>query len=234
MLAGARRPIGVVFSAALALLLLIPMVYGMLTLSHKDAAAGPHEMMVYVQTTTDVTMVMNRIAQADKVLYNGQHKIRIGVGRGMEWPWYWYLRDYPNAQFGYPAGDKTAPPVDVLILVPSGDDTGQDAQAFMATHPTGWSMKEYRLRTWWSEDYKPLPCTPTKTNTCSDASYWGFGVGLGNYLSYGSYPKPGQTFNPGKAASRVWNWLWTRQPLGDPHGSTDFVFIVRNGLPISA
>ncbi|HEU5440551.1 MAG TPA: flippase activity-associated protein Agl23 [Ktedonobacterales bacterium] len=230
------KPSATVVSAALALLLLIPMVYGMLTLSHKDAAEGPHEMMVYVQTTTDVTKIMNRIAYADTVLYGGQHKIRIGVGRGMEWPWYWYLRDYPNAQFGYPAGEKNAPPVDVLILVPSGDDTGQDAQSFMAAHPSGWSMKEYRLRTWWSEDYKPLPCTPAKNNpnSCSAASYWGFGVGLGNYLSYGSYPKPGARFNPGLAAGRVWNWLWTRQPLGDPHGSTDFVFIVRDGLPISA
>ena len=217
----------------LALMLLIPTIHGMLTLSHQDAASGPNEMMVYVQTTPDVTHVMREIAYADQVLYHGQHKIKIGVGTGQEWPWYWYLRDYTNVYWAYPAGTKTAPQVDVVILDPAGNPQAEDGQTFMSLHPTGWRMKEYRLRAWWSEDYKPLPCTPAPGHPCSASQSWGWGVGLGNYLTYGSYPPAkGAHFQPVVAWDRVWSWLWTRQPLGDPHGSTDFVFIVHDGLPI--
>ena len=215
----------------LALVLLVPTVWGMYELSHPDAASGPNEMMVYVQTTPDVTHVMREIAYADQVLYHGQHKLKIGVGSGQEWPWYWYLRDYTNVYWGYPAGSKTAPPVDVAILDPAGNAQAQDGQTFMALHPTGWQMKEYRLRAWWSEDYKPQPCAVAPGKPCPDGFSWG--VGLGNYLTYGSFPPAkGAHFQPNVAWDRVWNWLWTRKPLGDPHGSTDFVFIVRDGLPI--
>ncbi|WIG58820.1 MAG: hypothetical protein OJF49_001567 [Ktedonobacterales bacterium] len=214
--------------ALAALVLLVPMLYGMLTLTQKDAANAPHEMMVYVQTWTDVTKIMNRIQYADQMMYHGQHKIRIGVGPGMEWPFYWYLRDYPNAVFGYQAHDPNAQPMDVLILQPAGDTYGNDAQGFATAHPTGYSMKEYVLRWWWSEDYKPV-YTPN-----SSTAQWGFGVGVGSYLSYGSNPPPNAKFNLGRATGRLWAWLWTRQELGDPHGSTDFVFVVRDGLPISA
>jgi uncharacterized protein (TIGR03663 family) len=227
------RPLAAVLSAVLALLLVIPTVWGMYELSHPDAASGPNEMMVYVQTTPDVTHVMREIAYADQVLYHGQHKLKIGVGTGQEWPWYWYLRDYTNVYWSYPVTSKTAPPVDVLILDPSGNQQAEDGQTFMALHPTGWQMKEYRLRAWWSEDYKPQPCTATPGQPCPASSSWGWGVGLGNYLTYGSYPpQTGAHFQLGLATGRVWTWLWTRQPLGDPHGSTDFVFIVHDGLPI--
>ncbi len=90
------RPAASILGTAFAVLLLIPMVYGMVILSHQDAADGPHEMMIYVQTTEDVDTVMNYINHADQVLYHGQHKLRIAVGAGEEWPYYWYLRDYPN------------------------------------------------------------------------------------------------------------------------------------------
>ncbi len=80
------RAAGVVVGLMGAVVLLIPMLYGMLVLTHPDAANGPHEMMVYVQTTPDVQRVMDKLAQADAKLYGGQHRLKIMVGQGEEWP----------------------------------------------------------------------------------------------------------------------------------------------------
>jgi uncharacterized protein (TIGR03663 family) len=228
-----RRGIAGLVGAAGAVLLLIPMVHSMWILSHPDAAKGPLEMMVYVQTTDDVDLVMNKINYADQKLSGGKHQLRIAVGTGEEWPMYWYLRDYymdshplSYVDFGYNPSQANAPQEDVLILLPS------DAQAFMALHPTGYHMKEYKLRSWFDEAYKPLPCVATKAHACPATANWGSGVGPANYLSYGSNPPPNVHFNLAKAAGRLWAWLWVRQPLGDTNGSYDFTFIVRDGLPI--
>ncbi len=221
-----RRGIVGLAGAVTAVMLLIPMVHSMWVLSRPDAADGPLEMMVYVQTTNDVDLVMNKISHADQVLYHGQHKLSIAVGSGEEWPMYWYLRNYANVNYEYNPATTGAPQDDVLILLPS------DAQTFMAQHPTGYTEKQYRLRAWFDESYKPLPCTPTKANPCTASANWGSGVGLGNYLTYGSNPPANAHFQLGKAAGRLWAWLWLRQPLGVINGSYDFTFIVRNGLPI--
>ena len=221
-----------VLGVACAILLLIPMVHSMYLLSQPDAANGPLEMMVYVQTTPDVDTVMSKITYADQKLYGGRHQLQIVVGAGEEWPFYWYLRDYwldphPSTYVTFDPTNYTSSP-DVLILLP-----GEEVQQFLAAHPTGYTMKQYRLRAWFDESYKPLQCVPTKTKTCPPpGDPLLYGQGLGPYLSYGSNPPPNATFNLGKAAPRLWNWLWYRQPLGATTGSYDFVFVVRNGLPI--
>ncbi len=231
------------FGTLAAVLLLIPMVHSMWVLSQQDAANGPKEMMVYVQTTTDVTTVMNKITAADKTMYGGQHAMRIAVGNQEEWPFYWYLRDYWLDPHTSPANPTPATyvtfdptmtdlsaqqlPYDVLILYPS------DAQQFMAEHPTGYTMHEYKLRSWFDESYKPAPCIATPSSPCPASANWGSGVGIGPYLSYGSNPPANATFNLGRAASRLWNWLWVRQPLGATDGSFDFTLVVRNGVPIT-
>ncbi|HEX6817427.1 MAG TPA: hypothetical protein VF120_03570, partial [Ktedonobacterales bacterium] len=226
------RPRVALVSALGAVLLLIPMIHSMLTLTYTDPANGPLEMMVYVQTTNDVDLVMGKIKQADRALYGGKHELRIGVGAGEEWPFYWYLRDYPNTMFGYTSNDPR--PVDVIIMYPAYDANHNDAQTFMSipAHKAGYTMKQYKLRSWWDESYKPLPCVATKTHSCPSSAAWGSGVGLSAYLSYGSFPPPHAQFDLGRTASRLWNWLWLRKPLGDTGGSYDFTFIVRNGVPI--
>jgi predicted membrane-bound mannosyltransferase len=227
---GRRRGIAGLAGAVSAFLLLVPMVHSMWVLTRPDAANGPLEMMVYVQTTNDVDLVLSRINHADQVLYGGKHKLTIGVGAGEEWPFYWYLRDFTTTvNWEYNPTQTGAPQDDVLILLPS------DAQSFMALHPTGYTAKQYVLRSWFDESYKPLPCTPTKTQPCPASANWGYGVGLGNYLSYGSNPPPNAKFNVRKAAGRLWAWLWTRQPLGYVGGTYySFTFVVRDGLPIQA
>jgi uncharacterized protein (TIGR03663 family) len=229
---GARpglRVAGLALSVLAAILLLIPTTWGMLVLSQKDAANGPHEMMVYVQTTPDVDLVMNKLEAADRALYHGQHELKIGVGQGEEWPFYWYLRDYwLNRAPGYATFDISltgnTPQQDVLLLMPS------DAATYMAAHPGQYRAHQYKLRSWWDEGYKPPPCFPSKNVTCPPQ--WGSGVGPALWLSYGDNPPPHARFNLGKATSRLWSWLWQRTPLGYDQGSYDFTLLVRNGVPI--
>jgi uncharacterized protein (TIGR03663 family) len=236
---GWKRPAISIAATVGALLLLVPMIHSMLILSHQDAADGPHEMMVYVQTTEDVDTVMNYINHADQVLYHGQHKLRIAVGAGEEWPFYWYLRDYPNAYFDYPVSNPTyvkQHPVDVFLLYPSGDANGNDATTFMQQHPTGYTQQTYKLRSWFDEGYKPLP----PATGAQPSQFLLYGDGLGNYLVYGqihgSNVAPGTPINWLKewpvAAGRLWSWLWNRTALGDVNGSYDFVMIVRSGMPL--
>ena len=232
-----RRPAISIAGTVVAILLLFPMVHSMIILSHQDAADGPHEMMIYVQTTEDVDSVMNYINHADQVLYHGQHKLRIAVGAGEEWPYYWYLRDYPNTIFDYPAGDSIyvqQHPVDVLLLYPSGDSNGNDATTFMSQHHTGYTEQTYKLRSWWDEGYKPQP-PPGGATAAELANGDPFGDGLGNWLVYGQAMPAGTTINwlqdGPVAAGRLWNWLWNRTALGGVDGSYDFVMIVRSGMP---
>jgi uncharacterized protein (TIGR03663 family) len=238
--AGTRRPQvswrggGALASAGLAALLFVTMVHSMYLLAYQDPSNGPLEMMVYVQTTQDVDTVMAKINQADQTLHGGKHQLNIVVGSGEEWPFYWYLRDYwmdphPGSYVTFdPQSYQNLNP-DVLILYP-----GADVQAFMQAHPKGYSMKEYVLRSWFDEAYKPqLPCEVQGTKCPANVDYAFYGKGVGPWLSYGSNPPPNAKFNAGLAASRLWNWLWFRQPLGSTKGPYyDFVFIVRDGLGI--
>ncbi|HZC06732.1 MAG TPA: flippase activity-associated protein Agl23 [Ktedonobacterales bacterium] len=226
---------GALASATLGVLLFIPMVHSMYLLAYQDPANGPLEMMVYVQTTPDVDTVMAKINQADQKLHGGRHQLNVVVGSGEEWPFYWYLRDYwmdphPNTYVTFdPTSFQNMNP-DVLILYP-----GADVQAFMAAHPTGYHMKEYTLRSWFDESYKPqLACETHPGTKCpSNVDYSFYGKGLGPWLSYGSNPPPNATFTAGRAIPRLWNWLWLRQPLGNTKGPYyDFVFIVRDGLSV--
>ncbi len=239
------RPAVALVSVIIAVLLLIPTVNGMIYLTYRDPAEGPLEPYVYVQTTPDVDLVMNKIDYADQVLHGGKHQLNIVVGAGEEWPFYWYLRNYyldPHpatyVQFSAQTFTASGTKPDVLLLLP-----GAEVQSFLQAYPTGYHMKEYRLRAWFDESYKPLPCTPTATKKCPPpGDPLLYGQGLGPYLSYGSNPPAscynyktspaGQCFKPTLAAQRLWSWLWTRQPLGATTGSYDFVFIVRDGLPI--
>ena len=231
----AWKAVGTIVTAALALALFIPMVHSMWELAYLHPADGPHEMLVYVQTTTDVTTMMAKIEAADKKLHGGKHQLQIWVGQREEWPMYWYLRDYyldahPSTYvtFDPNVSDKFAegvPIPDVLILLPS------DAQAFMSAHP-GYHARQYKLRSWWDESYKLPLCSATVKSACTNSGEWGVGIGPGNYLSYGSAPPKNAKFDLGRATNRLWNWLWYRQPLGDVSGSYDFTLVVRDGLPI--
>ena len=169
------RSAGALLSLVGALLLLIPMLHTMLFVTYVDPGEAPHEMLSYVQTTPDVTDVMTKINALDQQLYQGKHELRIGMPNSQAlWPFYWYLRDYTNVWWGYDGQTPPAGDLDVIITDPGADSVYVQTDA---THPQGLFLaKEYRLRAWWDEGYKPT------------SSY---GVGPGIWLSYGDPPDCG-------------------------------------------
>ncbi len=170
-----RRSAGALLSLVGAFLLLIPMLHTMLFVTYVDPGDAPHEMLSYVQTTTDVTDVMAKINALDEQLYHGTHQLRIGMPNSQAlWPFYWYLRDYKNVWWGYDGQNPPAGDLDVIITDPGGETPYVQ---HTTTDPQGLFLaKQYRIRAWWDEGYKP------------PSSY---GVGFGVWISYGDPPDCG-------------------------------------------
>ena len=233
-------------SLSLAVVLFVPMVWNMQRVAFYDPSVAPNEMLVYVQTTTDVQLVMAKIDKLDQILYHGQHKLKIGVTPQAVWPYAWYLRDYPvkidpksgawlsGAIFNYASNSGTYVPDVILSLV-------GDGSTFNATQ---FPSHQYPLRWWWDESYKLPLCSTTKPTQCLFHPPLGTGDGPLLWISYGNSP-PAPCNDPTKpkcdplnaqpngalAAQRYWNWLWHRQNIsGTQPESTDFLFYVRNDL----
>ncbi|HKD76709.1 MAG TPA: hypothetical protein VKB76_14490, partial [Ktedonobacterales bacterium] len=212
----------------LALVLLVPTVWNMQRVSFYEPSVAPNEMLIYVQTTTDVTNTMSKIAALEKWKHGA---LTIGVTSGAEWPFVWYLKDYKNVYYSYTPGTGGVQPD--VILSESDTDTSTITSAFTqgqyATH-------HYHLRWWWDESYKLPGCSKTKTTNCTSPATWDSGDGPFLWLSYGTKPPAGckdltkaacdpqnAPFNGADAAQRYWNWLWLRQNIsGTQPGSTDF------------
>ncbi len=175
-----------VFSLVGAFVLLVPMLHSMLYVTYVDPGEAPHEMLSYVQTTPDVTAVMAKIDALDQQLYHGQHLLRIGVDGYNTWPFAWYLRDYKNVWYSYADQNPSPNDLDVLLLDPGYTSlfTTPSTQ-----HPY-YNGHEYRLRAWWDEGYKPVPCVPSPTKQCDPNAPYG-GVGALTWLSYGDPPQCG-------------------------------------------
>jgi len=215
-----------VFGAIMAVLLLLPTLHNMYEVSYVHAADGPHEMLVYVQTTTDVNIVMQKIDALDKKLYGGKHLLPIGVMNDAVWPFVWYLRDYKNVCLYFPSScPNMANTIPVII---SGGDNLYDAESKYDSH-AGYVYHQYHMRSWWDEGYKPPPCVPVKPGDCDGQPTWG-GVGPGLWLSYGDNPPLGATFNPGLAALHNWQWWWQRRPIGSTDGNYDMALFIRSDL----
>ena len=233
----ARPRVGVVagstaiVSFVLAILLLLPTLHNMYEVSYVHAADGPHEMMVYVQTTPDVNIVMAKVDQLDQKYYGGKHQMPIGLMDDATWPFAWYLRDYSYVCFNYPTGCSSwAKNIPVII---TGGDTLYNAETQYATgNKAGYMFHQYHMRTWWDEGYKPSPCVPSKTVDCTDQPTWG-GVGVWLWLSYGDTPPKGATFNLGLAAQHIWQWWWDRRAIGDIGGSYDMGLFIRKDLGVT-
>jgi predicted membrane-bound mannosyltransferase len=226
VLAGATAIVGVV----LAMLLLLPTLHNMYEVSYVHAADGPHEMMVYVQTTTDVNIVMAKIDALDQKMYGGKHLLPIGLMNDATWPFAWYVRDYTNVCFNYPDGCAASARTYPVII--SGGDNLYTAESQYAGNKGGYAFHQYHMRTWWDEGYKPPPCQPTKTNNCAGQPTWG-GVGVGLWLSYGSTPPPNAKFNLGLAAQHIWQWWWYRRAIGDTGGTYDMGLFIQKNLGVT-
>ncbi len=218
-----------IFGVVMAVLLLLPTVHNMYEVAYVHPADGPHEMMVYVQTTTDVNIVMAKVNALDQKMFGGKHQMPIGLTADATWPYAWYLRDYPNVLFNYPAGCPSSK--DVPVIIAGGDNPYAVEQQYAGSpkSPCKYVYQEYKMRAWWDEGYKPPVCVPSKTNDCAGEPTYG-GVGLGLWLSYGDNPPAGAKFNLGLAAQHIWQWWWDRRAIGDTGGAYLMVLFIRKDL----
>ena len=175
---------------------------------------------------------MSKIAALDQKINHGNHQLTIGVTPDAEWPFYWYLRDYTNVCYGFPA--QCSPAMLKPDIIISAGDTLLTTQTQYAL-PTrdgkqpDYLFQQYRLRAWWDEGYKPLPCAKSATNSCAGQPAWG-GVGPFLWLSYGDNPPPGASFDLGLTVQNIWQWWWQRKAIGSTMGATDMGFLIRKDL----
>jgi hypothetical protein len=204
----------------------------MYELSQVHPADGPHEMLVYVQTTTDVNIVMAKVDALDRQFYGGKHQMPIALTADATWPFAWYVRDYPNVCFDYPGGCSGWSKSNIPVIISGGDNPyGLESQygAASGAQAAPYAFHQYHMRSWWDEGYKPPPCIQTSTNPCTDQPSYG-GVGPLLWLTYGDNPPANAKFNLKLAAQRVWNWWWNRVPFGSTSGAYDMVLFIRTDL----
>jgi uncharacterized protein (TIGR03663 family) len=224
--AGSTAVVGFV----VAILLLLPTLHNMYEVTYVHPADGPHEMMVYVQTTPDVNTVMAKVDALDQKLYGGKHLLSIGLTADATWPFAWYVRDYANVCFNFPSGcPQLANTMPVII---TGGDNLYSVESQYAGSGKDYLFHQYHMRTWWDEGYKPPPCVPSKTDDCAGQPSWG-GVGVGLWLTYGDNPPPDGKFNFGLAAQHIWQWWWDRRAIGDTGGTYDMGLFIRKGLGVT-
>ena len=113
----------------------------------------PTEMMIYTQTSPDVTRVVDEFTQLSFELTGG-YGMEVWYDSGVSWPMQWYFRDFPNKRF---VGDSIAgPPSDVpIVLVSDQYDAGFSSKL------TGYTAQEYVLRWWFpEEEYRDFAIAP--------------------------------------------------------------------------
>jgi uncharacterized protein (TIGR03663 family) len=197
-----------------ALVLLIPTMWNMHEVSYINPSNSYAEMMVYVQSTTYVNTVMDKITAVDQKLDGGTKQIRIGLMNGAEWPFSWYLRDYPNVCYGYPSSCPSWTGKVPVIL--GGDDDA--LYTLEDTLNATYHFQRWVMRGQFDQGYMPAPCIATKGQICPTQSYTGYGPLL--WLSYGDNPPDKASFNFKLAFQHIWNWWWYRTPFGTTDGGS--------------
>ncbi|MBO0792014.1 MAG: hypothetical protein J2P36_13850, partial [Ktedonobacteraceae bacterium] len=225
--------LGATVTALLALLLLAPTLQNMYQVTYVHPADGPHEMMIYVQTTYDINKVMARVDELDQKLYHGSHQLHIGLTENGMWPLLWYVRDYPHVCYPFPTGCSSGVQVIIAGQEEIGDIVSRYATSIEGKQPE-FLFKAYHMRSWWDEGYKPPPaCIPSSADSCAGKDTSG-GVGLGIWLSYGSNPPRNAHFDLGRAVNNVWQWWWQRKAIGgNTDGTYDMGLFIRTGLGVT-
>jgi uncharacterized protein (TIGR03663 family) len=114
------------------------------TYIHGDIA---EDMLIYTQTTPDVTMVVDEIEQLSERLVGGK-EMKVAFDEFTSWPFWWYLREYPNVVF---FGKEPVGPLDAPVVL-----VGLDNESATRPYLTDYIRQEYKLRWWFPEDYRNL------------------------------------------------------------------------------
>jgi uncharacterized protein (TIGR03663 family) len=145
--------------ATLLILTALTIRYGWIaTFVHGDVA---QDMLIYTQTTPDVTMLMDEVEQLSERLVGGK-EMTVAFDEFTSWPLWWYLRDYPNkAFFGKePVGPLNAPVVFV----------GLENEAATRPYLSDYVRYQYKLRWWFPEDYRDLSLSMIRDNLLNPES----------------------------------------------------------------
>jgi sugar lactone lactonase YvrE len=114
----------------------------MASYTHGDIA---RDMLIYVQTTPDVTNVVKRVEALSLRLTSGKDMV-ISYDDESSWPLVWYFRDFKNQRFD-PKGPTTPPDAPVVIVGLNNDGRVKPLMGkYERTH--------LKLRWWFPEDYK--------------------------------------------------------------------------------
>jgi predicted membrane-bound mannosyltransferase len=114
----------------------------------------PKDMLVYTQTSPDMTMMMSDIDRLSAELTGGKD-LEVWYDSGVSWPMQWYLRDYPNKRFF--GSTLTAPPGDAPIVLVANDNL-----ANVEDQLKDYTPQQYVLRWWYPEDqtYRDFAIAP--------------------------------------------------------------------------
>jgi uncharacterized protein (TIGR03663 family) len=139
-------------SFARVLLFTTTLVLTMLTIRYAWIATYIHgdiakDMLIYTQTTPDVTMLMEEVEQLSERLTGGKD-MRVAFDDFTSWPLWWYLRDYPNRSF---FGKEPVGPLDTPVVF-----VGIENEAAVRPYLTDYIRQQYKLRWWFPEDYRGL------------------------------------------------------------------------------
>jgi uncharacterized protein (TIGR03663 family) len=110
--------------------------------------ADPRELLVFVQSSQDITGVRGEIAALDRrtMRAEGRHAlIEVDSWGGVSWPWAWYLRDLPADYV-----DLSTNPVDEDVDAVLVADVNRAARL---RELRGFRGHRFDLREWWFVDY---------------------------------------------------------------------------------
>ena len=187
---------------------------------HGDIA---EDMLIYTQTTPDVTMLMEEVEQLSQRLAGGKD-MQVAFDEFTSWPLWWYLRDYPNKVFfgKEPVGQLDAPVVFV----------GLENEGAVRPYLTDYVRQQYRLRWWFPEDYRSLgECSAIKGLFKAETRQQALAFFLGrDPASYGTMGCKVIEYlrNPDNRQSAI-DFLLYRE-LEEPLGSSDFAFYMRRDV----
>jgi len=133
--------------------------------------ADPRELLVTVQTSTDVPPIADRLLEGQR---NGTiTNILVDQRGGGSWPWAWYLSEangFSDVAFVDVVDGQFPEGYDALII---------DGAAGPPVVPAGFTVEEFSLRRWWVPDYDNV--------TVGDLVTWFFTRETWNET--GSYPQ---------------------------------------------
>ena len=191
-------------------------------LAYRDGDV-PRDMLIYVQSSPDVTRAVEEIGLLSRELTGGKD-MPIYYDSGTSWPFQWYLRDYSARRY---FGDSLNEAPDAPIVLISNENLSAENRQMLE----GYTATEYAMRWWFPEDetYRRFAIAPELNKierqnyqTDEEGPYGLADVGESVWRSVWALREPDQQ-------ARMFRLVAFRE-LWAPIGSYNFQVYVRNDL----